>query len=85
MVPLLTEEEAASFLNVHPQTLRKVRARGQIAFVRIGRSIRYSKEEVVSFVERATVANDPLPARAMRGRSGGRKSKIIPFTQMVKR
>jgi excisionase family DNA binding protein len=83
---LLTEEEAASFLRVNPRTLRKVRDRGEIAFVRIGRCVRYSPKEIKQFVARVTVANQVAGVTNVRTRSAARTSgTVVPFTQIVGR
>lgn len=51
---LLTEEEAAAYLRVKPQTLRKWRLIGaELAFVRLRRGlIRYRMSDLVDFVDR---------------------------------
>lgn len=41
MTPLLTTDEAAELLRVHPNTLRRLAEQGQIPHIRIGRSYRF--------------------------------------------
>jgi excisionase family DNA binding protein len=41
--PLLTINEGAERLHVHPVTLRRMIKRGEIPFLRIGRSVRLSR------------------------------------------
>ena len=56
--PLLTEKEAAEFLNVSPGTLSVVRCtrrRPQLAYVRVGRAIRYRLSDLEKFLSDRTV------------------------------
>lgn len=50
---LLTEDEAAALLHVQPATLAAWRGRGQpqLPFVRIGRCIRYHRQDLVAFID----------------------------------
>jgi excisionase family DNA binding protein len=52
---LVTEDAAARFLNVSPRTLQawRMEKRGP-AFVRVGRSIRYRRRDLVEWIERNT-------------------------------
>lgn len=80
---LLTEAEAASCLRVCPRVLRRARQEGNLHFVLIGRSVRYTVEDLESFVERQRKVSAPCPAPAptatgaRRGR--GRGAVIVPF------
>jgi excisionase family DNA binding protein len=40
VVPLLTAPQVAELLNISPRTVRRLIARGELAVVRIGRSVR---------------------------------------------
>ena len=82
VVELLTEAEAAEALRVRPRTLRKCRQSGEIAFIRFGRSIRYSAAEVNEFVVRATVANDRSPTKSTRRVPIRTIATIIPFSKL---
>ena len=44
--PLMSEREAALYLKVSARTIIDWRQRGLIPFFRIGRSIRYSREQI---------------------------------------
>ena len=60
LVPLLTEKQAATWLNCSVAALRKWRQNGQEpVFCRIGRMIRYSIEDLRALVEgkRVTTVN----------------------------
>lgn len=82
VVELLTEVEAAEALRIRPRTLRKCRQSGEIAFIRFGRSIRYSAAEVNEFVGRATVANDRSPTKSTRRVPTRAIATIIPFSKL---
>ncbi len=79
---LLTETEAAERLRLCQRTLRKARAAGQLPYVLIGRSIRYTVADLESYVEALRRQSAPCPPktaptrRSMKRRTG----KIIPFT-----
>jgi predicted DNA-binding transcriptional regulator AlpA len=52
---LLTPIQAASILQVKPNTLAKWRVTGEgPAFIRIGRAVRYSAREIARFIESHT-------------------------------
>jgi len=52
---LLLEQEAAAYLNVARGTLRNWRQEGKgPAFIRLGRLIRYSQEELLRYVRAST-------------------------------
>jgi len=58
--PLLTENEAAAFLKVRPQTLAKWRMAGSgasLPFVKVGRSIRYRLSDLNAYLDRHTFNN----------------------------
>jgi hypothetical protein len=55
---ILTEKEAAAFLKIAPQSLRCQRCHGakpdgipMIPFIRIGRSVRYCKSDLLAVVQ----------------------------------
>lgn len=50
----LTTKEVAAMLRIAPQTLEKARSTGlgpQIPFVKVGRAVRYEREDVRAWVE----------------------------------
>jgi excisionase family DNA binding protein len=58
---LLTETEAAASLKLCERTLRKERQAGRLAFVKIGRCIRYTNEDLAHFIEsRRVVEAGPI-------------------------
>jgi excisionase family DNA binding protein len=53
---LLGKKEVAAALGVSPNTLDRMRARGDIAFLKVGKGIRFTGEAVVEYMERVTKA-----------------------------
>ena len=55
--PKLTEDEAAAFLGIKPQTLAVWRCnrRYDLKYIKCGRLVRYPMSELRKFVERRTV------------------------------
>lgn len=49
---LLTEDEAASLLKIQPATLAtwRVRGRPHLPFVRVGRCVRYRRQDIAAFI-----------------------------------
>lgn len=80
---LLTEEQAAERLLLHPRTLRKERQAGRIRYVALaGRKIAYRPEDCVAYVEARSRQEATLPAPRPRGRAVGnrRGGNIVPFS-----
>lgn len=61
---LLTVKEAAAFLRLSPDTIYRATKAGTLPHVRIGRSIRLSKEALEEFLENPTVTVAPAPVAA---------------------
>lgn len=80
MTVLLTEKELADRLRIGERTIRGIRQRGEIAYVRIGRKILYRAEDCEAYI-RSCVRSDtparPAMHRTLRRRSGD----IIPFSE----
>lgn len=82
---LLTEPEAAAALHVCTRTLRKAREEGRLHWVKIGRRICYTPEDLAAFVDaarqckaqRSSALPAPIPRR------GG--TTIIPFSKRDRR
>ncbi|XUU60678.1 helix-turn-helix domain-containing protein [Erythrobacter sp. HA6-11] len=73
---LLTEAEAAEALRLHSRTLRKARQDGELHFVKIGSSIRYSPSDLARFIESKRIC----ASTKERGRpSGGTPSPHTVF------
>ena len=52
---LLTENQAAKRLNISGKTLSKIRKRGEIAFLRIGRAVRYDVQSIAEWIMRTRI------------------------------
>jgi len=59
---LLTVPETARALSICAKTLWALTKSGQLPACRIGRAVRYSREDIVRFIERAK-SGAPLEAR----------------------
>ena len=77
---LLTEPQAAEALQVCTRTLRKARQEGRLTYVLIGRSVRYTMDDLSSFIEESRQDAQPCEKPTRRVTIRGRNSKIIPFT-----
>ena len=53
---LLNQDEAAEFVDTKPQTLAAWRCKGthDLPFVKVGRSVRYRRSDLVAWLERRT-------------------------------
>jgi hypothetical protein len=80
---LLTEEQAAERLLMHPRTLRKLRQEGAIRYVALtGRKIAYRPEDCLAFIEKQSRQEEQARPRHRPGRAAGnrRSGNIIPFS-----
>ncbi len=82
---LLTEAEAADRLRLCTRTLRKERQAGRLRYVLIGRAVRYTVEDLESYVEQlrqvqpACPPVQPTRRISVSRRPGDRV--IVPFTE----
>jgi excisionase family DNA binding protein len=51
ITPLFTTQEAAAVLGVGKRTLQELAAARKIAFVKIGRSVRFHTDDLIDFIE----------------------------------
>ncbi len=51
---LLTYAEAAEILGVKAQTMRNWVSKGKISYVKIGRSVRFRRDQLNDFIEQST-------------------------------
>lgn len=80
---LLTEKEAAHRLSLSTRTLRKARQAGTLRYVLIGRAVRYTEDDLTTFIDSLRTVQPACPPSAQPTRStrSTRKgAKIIPFT-----
>ena len=78
MTALLTEQEAAEALRVCTRTLRQARKDGRLTYVLIGRCVRYTMDDLESFI--AVSRQDTMPRKRITRRAARPAGKIIPFT-----
>lgn len=83
---LLTEAEAADAVQLCRRTLRKARQDGRLAYVLIGRAVRYTLDDLRDFIASTTIRQEqpckqprPAPRRTTTPRRAG--GVIVPFTQ----
>lgn len=80
---LLTEEQAAKRLLMHPRTLRKLRQEGAIRYVALtGRRVAYRPEDCIAYVESRSRQEQVSPHRRQKSRAAGnrRTGNIVPFS-----
>jgi excisionase family DNA binding protein len=80
---LLTEEQAAERLLMHPRTLRKLRQEGAIRYVALtGRKVAYKPEDCIAYIESRSRQEPAAPQRSRPGRSTGnrRGGNILTFS-----
>jgi excisionase family DNA binding protein len=87
---LLTEPEAAERLRVCTRTLRKARKEGTLHYVLIGRSVRYTVQDLESFGEGLRKVEPACPPPASTRRTSVSRAKrtgavIVPFKERNKR
>lgn len=80
---LMTEPEAARALSLSTRTLRKARRDGLLHYVLIGRAVRYTMDDLQSYVDSLRKVQPqcpparPAPRSTAQAKPGG---QIIPFT-----
>ena len=50
IAPLLTVDDVAAILNLHPVTVRKLQLRGEIPALHIGRSVRFAPAAIAALI-----------------------------------
>ena len=82
---LIPEPEAAQRLHTCAKTLRRARQQGQLHFVKIGKTICYTEQDLADFIDRQRQCAAP-PATGLRpAPRPQRPGKVIPFSQRGKR
>ena len=81
---LLTEAEATKVMRLSGRTLRAARQSGLLRYVLIGRAVRYTVEDLESFIDTLRKVQPACPAaRSSATRSSRSKrpgAEIVPFT-----
>ncbi|WP_324262521.1 helix-turn-helix domain-containing protein [Altererythrobacter sp. H2] len=78
---LLTEPQAAKALQVCVRSLRKARQDGRLTYVLIGKSVRYTMEDLRGFIEASRQDAKPCRKPTPRTNAGNRAGNIVPFTE----
>jgi len=66
--PLLKLDEASALLNIHPETLRRIVGRGEIAHVRISNRIAFTQEMISDYLNDAIVQRKAVRPLRLRKR-----------------
>ncbi|HEY6814063.1 MAG TPA: helix-turn-helix domain-containing protein [Croceibacterium sp.] len=75
---LYTEREAAKILGLSARTLRDLRAKGEIRYVRLSaRIIRYAATDIAEYIERHTFLDTPYRPTANPGKIVRRNDRKI--------
>ena len=78
---LISEEEAAERLLMHPRTLRKLRQAGEIRYVALaGRKIAYRPEDCEAYVQSRVRQAEARPRSRPRAVGNRRGGNIVPFS-----
>lgn len=80
---LLTEPEAAEALRICARTLRKARQGGKIKFVLIGRTVRYTLDDLGEFVAKARQDN-PQQSQPKPKAQAKHSGNIVPFSELIR-
>lgn len=85
MTLLIPEPEAAQRLHTCTKTLRRARRDGKLHFVKIGKTICYTEQDLADFVDSQRQCAAP-PAKGPRPvPKPARPGKVIPFSQRGRR
>lgn len=79
---LLTEPQAAEALQVCIRTLRKARQDGRLTYVLIGKSVRYTMDDLRGFIEASRQDARPCRKPTRRTTAAKRSGNIVPFTEL---
>lgn len=79
---LLTEPEAAGMLKLCQRTLREARQEGKLRYILIGRAVRYTIDDLESFIASLREVNQCPPASINKPKSARRQKRggnVVPF------
>lgn len=80
---LLTEAEAAARMRLCQRTLRKARKAGTLHYVLIGRAVRYTEQDLETFIDSLRTVQpqcQPKSAPAKSAKPARKSGVIVPFT-----
>jgi hypothetical protein len=85
MIPhLIPEPEAAQRLRTCTKTLRRARKEGRLHFVKIGKAICYTEQDLADFIDSQRQCAAHPPARRGPAPTPRRTGKVVPFTQQAR-
>jgi hypothetical protein len=82
---LIPEPEAAQRLHTCTKTLRRARKDGKLHFVKIGKSICYTEQDLADFIDSQRQCAAPPAARPNPRPIPKGPGKVVPFSQQVRR
>jgi hypothetical protein len=85
MTTLIPEPEAAQRLHTCTKTLRRARQQGQLHFVKIGKVICYTEQDLADFIDRQRQCAAPRPPRRDPAPKPRRPGVVVPFSQQARR
>lgn len=85
MADLIPEPEAAARLRTCTKTLRRYRQQGDLHFVRIGKTICYTEQDLADFIDRQRQCAAPPPGARAPAPKPKRPGVVVPFSQRVQR
>lgn len=78
---LIPEPEAAQRLHTCAKTLRRARQDGKLHFVKIGKTICYTEQDLAEFIDRQRQCAAPPVKGPRPSPKQNRSGRIIPFSQ----
>ena len=85
MIPLIPEPEAAERLHTCTKTLRRARQAGQLHFVKIGKTICYTEQDLADFIDSQRQCAAPSAPRRPPAAAPRSTGKVVPFSQRAQR
>lgn len=85
---LIPEPEAAARLRACAKTLRRYRREGRLRFVKIGKEICYTEQDLADFIDSQRQCAQASPAArppAPQNRTPKRPGVVVPFSQRARR
>ncbi len=78
---LIPEADAAVRLHTCTKTLRRARQQGQLHFVKIGKTICYTEQDLADFIDSQRQCAAPSAPRRPASPAPRRPGAVIPFSQ----
>lgn len=81
---LIPEPEAAARLRTCTKTLRRYRQQGRLHFVKIGKAICYTEQDLADFIDSQRQCSAPPATRPNPRPQPSRPGRVVPFTQQAR-